>query len=38
MRLVPTVVRRASRDHPLVALGIVMGVLLVALLALPFVA
>ena len=38
MRLVPTLLRRASRDHPLVALGIVVAFLLVTLLALPFVA
>jgi hypothetical protein len=38
MRFVPDSLRRIGRDHPLVALGIVTAVLLVALLALPFVA
>lgn len=38
MRLVPDSLVRVGREHPLVALGIVMAVLLMALLALPFVA
>ena len=37
MRYRSSSVRRLGRDYPLVALGIVMAVLLVALIALPFV-
>jgi len=38
MALVPSSLQRAGREHPLITLGIVMAVLIVALLALPFIA
>ena len=37
MPRLPSSLQRAGRDHPLIALGIVMAVLLIALLALPFI-
>ena len=33
----PPALHRAAREHPLITLGVVTGVLLAALLALPFV-
>ncbi len=38
MASLPPVLHRATRDHPLILLGIVMGALLAGLLALPFLA
>ena len=38
MASLPAVLNRTRREHPLMALGFVMGVLLAGLLALPFLA
>jgi hypothetical protein len=38
MASLPAVIERTRREHPLIALGLIMGVLLAGLLALPFLA
>jgi hypothetical protein len=38
MASLPPVLQRATREHPLLTLGVVMGLLLAGLLALPFLA
>ena len=38
MASLPSAIQRARREHPLLTLGVVMGVLLAGLLALPFLA